>query len=164
MVMSLWPRFLATLYTSGSQAFQTTGQKQYLGKFVGPLRKVGPLRLSYPTLLLWVAVLNTNMVQIKYARPKILAGHLVGSRGPKMARGPQFGNHCCIRSAIEYGLPFRLRNERHYNFPPYHLYYLTDHAQCEWAINSIATKGRLAGSIKFRWVSSMFHRCSSVFH
>ena len=64
------------------------------------------LRLSYHTLLLWVAVLNTNMVKIKYARPKILAGHLVGSRRPKMARGPQFGNHCCIHSAIEYGLPF----------------------------------------------------------
>jgi len=26
-------------YTGGSQAFQTTGQKQYLGKFVGPLWK-----------------------------------------------------------------------------------------------------------------------------
>jgi len=26
-------------YGSGSQAFQTTGQEQYLGKFVGPLRK-----------------------------------------------------------------------------------------------------------------------------
>ena len=51
------------------------------------------IRLSYPTLLLWVAVLNTNMVKIKYARPKILAGHLIESRGPKMARGPQFGNH-----------------------------------------------------------------------
>jgi len=36
------------------------------------------IRLSYPTLLL-CAVLNTNMVKIKYARPKILAGHLVGS-------------------------------------------------------------------------------------
>ena len=46
------------------------------------------IRLSYPTLLLWVAVLSTNMVKIKYARPKILADHLVGSRGP------QFGNHC----------------------------------------------------------------------
>jgi len=49
------------------------------------------------TLLLWVAVLNTNMVKIKYARPKILAGHLVGSRVPKMACGPQFGNHCVTR-------------------------------------------------------------------
>ena len=49
--------------------------------------------LVCPTLLLWVAVLNNNMVKIKYARPKILAGHLVGSRRPKMARGPQFGNH-----------------------------------------------------------------------
>jgi len=86
------PLFTFTLpYTSGSQAFQTTGQKQYLGKFVGSFRKI---RLSYPTLLLWVAVQNTNMVKIKYARPKILAGHLVGSRGPKMTRGPQFGNHC----------------------------------------------------------------------
>ena len=36
------------------------------------------IRLSYPTLLLWVAVLNTNMVKIKYARPKILAGHSLG--------------------------------------------------------------------------------------
>jgi len=66
------------------------GQKQYAEKFVWPLWKI---RLSYPTLLLWVAVLNTNMVKIKYVRPKILAGHLVGSRGPKMARWPQFGNH-----------------------------------------------------------------------
>ena len=56
------------------------------------------IRLSYPTLLLWVAVLNTNMVKIKYAWPKILAGHLVGSRGPKKARGPQFGNHCASGS------------------------------------------------------------------
>jgi len=45
------------------------------------------IRLSYPTLILWVAVQNTNRVKIKYVRPKILAGHLVGSRGP------QFGNH-----------------------------------------------------------------------
>ena len=58
--------------------------------------------LVCPTLLLWVAVLNNNMVKIKYARPKILAGHLVGSRRPKMARGPQFGNlrlykqHCNV--------------------------------------------------------------------
>ena len=42
------------------------------------------IKLSYHTLLLWVAVLNTNMLKIKYARPKILAGHLVGSRWPKM--------------------------------------------------------------------------------
>jgi len=35
----------------------------------------------YPTFLLWVAVLNTTTVKIKYARPTILAGHL-------------FGNHC----------------------------------------------------------------------
>jgi len=55
--------------------------------------KYKAIRLSYPTLLLWVAVLNTNTVKVKYARPKILEGHLVGSRGPKMARGPQFGNH-----------------------------------------------------------------------
>ena len=43
-----------------------------------------------------VAVLSSNMVKIKYARPnspKILAGHLVGSRGPQMARWPQFENH-----------------------------------------------------------------------
>jgi len=53
------------------------------------------IRLSYPTLLLWVAVLNTNTVKIKYAWPKILTGHLVGSRGPKMARGPQLENHWC---------------------------------------------------------------------
>jgi len=35
------------------------------------------------------------MVKIKYARPKIFASRLVGSRGPKMAHGPQFGNHWC---------------------------------------------------------------------
>jgi len=34
---------------------------------------------------------RANIVKIKYARPKILAGHLVGSRGPKMARGHSFG-------------------------------------------------------------------------
>ena len=45
------------------------------------------IRLSYATPLLWVTVLNTNMVKIKYARPKSLAGHLVGSRGPK--NGPR---------------------------------------------------------------------------
>ena len=55
--------------------------------------KYKAIRLSYPTLLLWVAVLNTNTVKVIYARPKILAGHPVGNRGPKMARGPQFGNH-----------------------------------------------------------------------
>jgi len=38
------------------------------------------------------------MVEIKYAQPKISAGHLVGSHGPKMARGPQFGNHWCKAS------------------------------------------------------------------
>jgi len=35
------------------------------------------------------------MVKIKYARPKIFASRLVGSRGPKMAHGPLFGNHWC---------------------------------------------------------------------
>jgi len=30
------------------------------------------------------------MAKIKYARPQILAGHLVGSRGPKMARGQKW--------------------------------------------------------------------------
>jgi len=35
------------------------------------------------------------MVKIKYAWPKIFASRLVGSRGPKMAHGPQFGNHWC---------------------------------------------------------------------
>jgi len=63
---------------------------------VGPLQKI---RLSYPTLLLWVAVLNTNMAKIKYAQPKILVGHLVGSRGP------QFVNHW-FRSKS--GLGFRV--------------------------------------------------------
>ena len=43
------------------------------------------IRLSYPTLLLWVVVLNTNMVKIKYARPKILAGHLVESHSLETA-------------------------------------------------------------------------------
>ena len=43
------------------------------------------LRLSYPTLLLWVVGLNTNMVKIKYARPKILAGHLVESHSLETA-------------------------------------------------------------------------------
>ena len=52
------------------------------------------MRLSYPTL--WVDVLNTNMVKIKYAQPKILAGHLVGSRGP------QFGNHCPRQRAVKH--------------------------------------------------------------
>ena len=47
--------------------------------------------ISYPTLLLWVAVLNTNMVKIKYARPKILADHLVGSRGQKWPAGHSLG-------------------------------------------------------------------------
>ena len=61
---------------------------------MGPLWKIFlKSHRIHPTLLVWVAVLNTNMVKIKYARPKILAGHLVGSRGPKMARWPQFGNY-----------------------------------------------------------------------
>jgi len=49
------------------------------------------IRLSYPTLLLLVAVLNANMVKIKYARPKILADHLVGSRGQKWPAGHSLG-------------------------------------------------------------------------
>ena len=58
------------------------------------------MRLSYPTL--WVDVLNTNMVKIKYAQPKIFASHFVGSRGPKMAYGPQFGNHCPRQRAVKH--------------------------------------------------------------
>ena len=40
---------------------------------------------------------------------------------------------------------------------------VTDRRQCERAVNSIAAKSSLAGTIKFLRVSSMSHGCSSAF-
>ena len=43
LLNDLFPEQFVTISTkcsSGFQAFQTTGQKQYIGKFVRPLRKI----------------------------------------------------------------------------------------------------------------------------